>query len=359
MRKKFLVLSIPVVMISACSLLPTNRSSDGTNTSEPCIQRRAAFDVGSASTRVQIADVDVCLQQIVQTIHQSQEKVDYKEDVEKAADQQFSDAVQSSGREVFSKLIQLSRDHGVRSVNAMVGAATAAFRQAKNAEAYLSRVEQDFGLKVNIISQKDEGILGYYSAMASESQASVAAAGVAKKLVVWDIGGGSMQITGRVDNDFSVFEGDLASVSFKNRILAEVKKKKGLETPNPLSRKEIDKAIALAKSHAQRNVPVAVQKSITEAGGVVYGIGGVHGFSLGGQIKNDQYTVEDVLVTLKEKAGKTDEQIGGKYASTEITNLALVAGYMKGAGIREVRIIKTDNTSGILIHPKFWPAAQK
>ena len=63
--------------------------------------------------------------------------------------------------------------------------------------------------------------------------------------------------------------------------------------------------------------------------------------------------MEQIKSALDKRAGMTDVDIGGKYASTEISNLALVAGYMSGLGIKYVKTGKINLTDGLLIAPDF------
>src|SRR5262245_3565112 len=70
---------------------------------EKCIARKAAFDVGSGSTNMKVADVNVCTQKIHRIVLEKQEKVDYKEDLKKNGDK-FSEQVRQAGYEALKRL---------------------------------------------------------------------------------------------------------------------------------------------------------------------------------------------------------------------------------------------------------------
>ena len=81
-----------------------------------------------------------------------------------------------------------------------------------------------------------------------------------------------------------------------------------------------------------------------------YGIGGVHYHSMRGQIKNgrDNYTRSEVEATLAKRVGLSDQEIGGDYASTEVTNLIVIKESMKALGVKEVYPVKVDLTQGLM-----------
>lgn len=310
-----------------------------------CVVRRAAFDIGSASSRIKIADVDTCKQAIVKFVYEAQEDVGYKEDLSKHQGQ-FSSDIQKLGRKIFGQFKDKSEEFKVPKNN-RVGVATAAFRESKNAAQFLKSIAQDLGLRISIVSQEEEAQIGFYSALTEISKPT-------EPILVWDIGGGSMQLTTRHGQKFIIYEGHLASVTFKDAVLKSVQNSKS-ETPNPMSSKDQMKALELAENHAKKSVTAEIKNKIKEAGGKVFGVGSVQAISIKNQTGvKDSYSFDDVLKALKTQGQKTDEQIGGKYASTDVTNLALVGGFMKALGIKEVRPVKVNNANGVLVNPRYW-----
>lgn len=334
-------LIIASFIFTGCSLTSKNTPPD------PCFVRRAAFDIGSGSTKMKVADVDTCDQKIVQVIYEQEESVNYREDLSKNNNQNFSPEIIKTGADALKKLKQKAREYDVEEKN-MAGVATAAFRHAKNAESVVKQLSREINFPLNIIEQNEEGILGFYSAL---SVATVPRSSI----VVWDIGAGSQQITvyDNLKKDFHVFEGQLAAVTFKDLVLKQIQKSKK-QTPNPMSTKDVEKAISASFDDAKKNVSSLIHEKIADQSGLVYGIGGVHYMSVKGQIGRDRYSLDSIMTALNTNMRKTDKEINTQYASSDVTNLALIAGYMKALNIKEVVILNINNTNGVLVNPKFW-----
>ncbi len=291
---------------------------------------------------MKVADINVCTDSLKRILSEDQAKIDFKELFEKSKGI-FPQSTLDQAKKTFWDFKAKAKGLGVEEGN-YAGVATSVFRDAKNASQFFQSIYSDLGIKIQVIAQKDEAILGLYSAMTKVPN---------KQLIVWDIGGGSMQITSLRDGKILFFGGKLAAISFRDRVLKEIKKAKS-GSPNPLSAVEIEVAVRIAEKDGLMSVPAEVKEEIKIANGVVYGVGSVHGFSIKDQIHKTEYGPEDVLSVLEQQADKTDEQIGGKYASTDVSNLALVLGYMRALNIKKVRVLDANNAEGILISRTLW-----
>jgi exopolyphosphatase/guanosine-5'-triphosphate,3'-diphosphate pyrophosphatase len=129
---------------------------------------------------------------------------------------------------------------------------------------------------------------------------------------------------------------------------------KDIKSPNPMGEAVATKAANFAQYYAA----IHVQKAIKEKakGLTVFGIGGVHYYSVRKQcvMKGKTYTISDVKKALTTKRELTDSKIGGKYAATDVSNLALVLGFMKELKIDKIRTLRANMAHGILIYPKYW-----
>ncbi|MGE3610432.1 MAG: Ppx/GppA phosphatase family protein [Bacteriovoracaceae bacterium] len=321
------------------------RSPSSVGQVDSCLANRAAVDVGSGNTKMKVAIVDKCELKIIKIIEVYAEKIDFKEDLMKSSDKTLSQELQKKALKVFANLRAVARSLDVQENN-IVGVATAALRDAKNGQEFVAQIHSQLGIRIKVISQHEEGVVGYYAAQSE--------LGNQKNIVVWDIGGGSSQITYRLKNGFHVYEGDLASVNFKNRLISEIQKKDGV-SPNPLSLEDAKQGVKLVKNHLREKPDQEVVKKIKKNHGIVFGIGGVHGESIRKQLNQNDYTIKDLDKGLKNRVGLSDEEIGGKYAATDVTNLSLVKGYMQYFGIKKVKIVEVNNSNGILLMPEFWP----
>ena len=310
---------------------------------ETHVIRRAIFDIGSGTTRMTIADVNAKTGEVT-LVHETAEPVSYKLDLESNKNE-FSEEIRNKGTLVLAKMKWAALQQGAQEFAAV---ATSAFRTAQNGSEFAQFITKVLGIRLSIISQEQEGILGFLAAAQKENK---------EKIVVWDIGGGSMQLTTMDGNGkFHVYGGKLASVSFASYIIQTIQKKdiSKVKTPNPIAPEEMEKAISHAKS-SLGEIPSIVREKLKDPKTVVLGIGGVHYYSIRNQIgMGNTYTVVRLKETLDQRLGKTDAEIGGEYANTEVSNLGLVLAFMQEMGLESVKTKKVNNTNGMMLYPDLW-----
>ena len=313
-------------------------------TRQICIEQRTAFDIGSATMKMKTAKVNKCRETPVEIIRQKEVKVSFAENTRNHL---LSRDIQNIGIE---QLQVLKKEALALGTQTFAGVATAAFRQADNTPLFLAEIKAETGINVRMISQDEEAVLGYKAATANTKDPP-------EHIVVWDIGGHSMQmIMKHRDQNYRVYRGHLASLSFKNKIIEIVQRRAadGQASPNPIGRQNLTTSLEIAMN-AAADVPDEIKNSIRQAGATIIGIGGVHNQSVRKQVgKNSTYRREDLVNTLKGKLDLTDVQIGGHYADTDVSNLILVLGFMKKLDIEEVHLADVNLTDGILIDPAFW-----
>jgi exopolyphosphatase / guanosine-5'-triphosphate,3'-diphosphate pyrophosphatase len=313
-----------------------------------CRQKHGALDIGSGTTKAFAAWIDVCKMELIEAIFDEQIPIAFNEALEKSATGEIpANLVNEAGTKI-GELTKKMRALEIKEISAI---ATSALRKATNGPEVAQIISEKTGITVKIISQDEEAEIGYVSALA---QAKLPEAD-RNNVIVWDIGGGSMQMLFRENGTTSIFKGDLASVNFKNRIIQELQRNdpKTTLTPNPLKSQRM-KAVNLARDHARKNVPTEFKKRAPRATWI--GIGGVLSISARNQVTKElkkdsnSFTRSDLERTLKARAALTDEQIGGDYKTTEITNLALVLGYMQALEIKKVETAKANLTQGWLLY---------
>ena len=332
MKYAIVILSLLFVFTNACS--------------HDCLQNRAAFDIGSSTTKMVVATVDTCQQNVKQILEEKNVAVGYKDDLDNSQDI-FSEEIQIKGLEALKQLKKIAQKYNP---NEYVGIATSAFRKSKNGVVLANKINEKLGIRVLIIPQRTEAILGFLAAYPQTGFDK-------KEILVWDIGGGSMQITMAQDDDtFEVYEGKLAAVGMKNMIICAIQGKsyKDVQSPNPMGEAVATKAVNMAQYYAAIHVQKAIKEKAKHL--TVLGIGGCHYYCVRKQCVNEgkTYTISDVEKTLTTRCKLTDSEIGGKYAPTDISNLALVLGFMKELEIEKVKTLKANMAHGILIYPKYW-----
>ncbi len=319
--------------------------------------------MGSGSTKAMVARVDTCKETILEVIDPGPNetfhaKLLFKEGlVSGSVGPALSAEVRTSGLAAIQQLVERAKRSGA---STLVGVATAVFREAINGKEFIQEVNARTGARIRVISQQEEAELGVRSAVA------VVAVDLSQ-VVVWDIGGASMQISAwnPTRGKFMTSLNRFASGPMRAAVIRQVQGKKSAEagtSPNPMGRKDAAKAIELAGIQARRLVADAFINGVR--GREWLGIGGVHALSicelLQGQSAADcSYTLEELEARLLELSELTDRQLieGGhvgaiEYARGAVTNAALVCGFMKALGIKQVRTLDVSLVQGVLVHER-------
>ncbi len=355
-----IVFSIALLSMFSCAHKPL-----GTGAKDNCSPvLRAAVDVGSGSTKLLIAQVDPCTQRIVEILLEDQRKLPYREELEACSSGEglcLTGRVQERGWTLMSEWAQVFAEQGVEEVR---GVATEALRQARNGEEFITRLNREFPLQLKLIDQEQEALLGFQAAVLGRQVRMDRGVSDLKKRVVWDIGGGSQQMSRwEGGGKWNVLKSDLGSVAFKNHVIQSIQGRNENRSPNPLSKNEVEKGIQYARHRARDLASPQWRRFLARSSTEVLGVGGVHRFSLPGQLRQhpelnfsgDLYTAKQLAQAIELRHGLRDEQIGGEYFETEITNLILVYAWMTEMGIRRVVPVPADlNLALLSLSPKDW-----
>lgn len=309
-----------------------------------CESIEAGIDIGSGSIKLLIAKIDKCQMEIKGILVKDSKAVDFNSDFLKSPKGEISQELILKAEEILAEYKKQALQNKAKTVSA---AATSVFRKARNGKTIISTWQKKLKIKrMMVISQEEEAELGMKSVLTQLPQDLRDLS----RIVVWDIGGGSMQLLGYdQQKQKHLYTGDLASVSFKNMVMEalQFKNMETEKTPNPISDKK-ESAFLLAKSYAKIHIPQIVKDMIKEK--VVIGIGGVHQYSIRNQIgtKNDFYTLAEVKAAALIQSTKKDEELTGDYRSTDVTNLFLVSGFMEALGIDKVQVKSASLLEGLL-----------
>lgn len=306
----------------------------------PCHENRAALDLGSGTTKAYVATVDKCEGKIIKVLLEERLPLAFNEALEKSPTNEIPDVTVKEYTPRIETLLSKVKTYNVQRINAV---ATSVFRVAKNGQAVAKSISEKLQIPVQIITQEQEAELGFWSALAQK--------GITKtdNLIVWDIGGGSMQMYSQDKGKVHIYEGNLASVTFKNQILQvlQFKDPKKVSSPNPFARQR-EAALQLAKNHAYLNVPTYFKSKAPTARWV--GVGGVISLSVQRQVQagGTEFTQESLEKTLKVRSELSDSQIESEYRISDISNLALVLGYMKALKIEKVETAQASLGQGLI-----------
>jgi len=308
-----------------------------------CIERRGALDIGSGTTKAYAAVVDTCQGKIVETLYDKQMPISFAEAIAKSERGEISEELIEKATGEINALIKSMREKKVERISAI---ATSAFRTAKNGARAAVELSKRTKIPVTVLSQDEEAEVG---ALSARARGGIPANDTTS--IVWDIGGGSMQMWARTESGVQIFRGDLASVSFKNKVIREIQNRDPhkFTSPNPLG-KDYERAVKLAADHARTHVPEYFKKVATTSRWL--GIGGVLSLSIRYQVdpSSPVFSRADLEKTLRERSKLTDAEIENPYRETEISNLALVLGYMQELGIDRVETLDVSLAQGWLLH---------
>lgn len=328
-----LLLLIPVFFLFSCSF------SMGRNS---CVQEtRGALDIGSGTTKAAAVSIDTCKAELARVIWESSRPLGLKDDLLK--NKRLSDEALSKAKVVVSEFVQELKSRGAIKIS---GVATMALREAPNGAPFIKSLSASSGIPIRVISQKEEAALGAVSARVLRPEV--------KSHVIWDIGGASAQWVFKSKSSTEFLLSDLASVSFKDRVLKEMGTK--AQSPNPLGRDGLAKSERMARDITKGFDPKLVN-SIHSSNGVALGIGGVHRYSILGNLKKlglieesrGDYTLEELKKAISIRYTQTDAEVGGEYASTDVTNMVLVYAQMKVLGIEKVEVAKGNLALGVVM----------
>lgn len=320
-------------LLVLCVLLPSMAFAND------CRQVEGAIDFGSGTTKFIVAEVDRCEKKITKILHEDRLQISLNEYLEKSDAEQVSLDHLKQYLPQLRKSLQSLHEKGVKRPYAV---ATSVFRVAKNGTEMAQFLKNELNVDVQIISQDQEAELGYYSALAKLKTKHL-------RLIVWDIGGGSMQMFAKENKKDLIYRGDLASVTFKNQVLRDLKfaDPKVISSPNPIGNWR-DAAVQIAKNHAYMNVPVYFKKEAPTS--TIIGVGGVLSISVLKQTGNTnaEFSQGQLAEALAVRSTLKDEEIMSPYKSTDITNLALVLGYMKALNIETIQVVEAALGEGLI-----------
>lgn len=313
------------------------------------VEIRAAMDIGSGATNMKIAKVDPKTEKIISIIFERSIPVAYQKQLEQSPDSTFNADIMNQGIKAIKTLKEIADQHQVKKV---VAVATAAFRQASNSDSFVKEIKKMTGVDVKVISQDEEGFLAFRAALAKLPVSD-------ERAVVWDIGGGSLQLTALSGHDFyHVDKGKTASTPFKNYIIEKIEGKNSAEihSPNPMNEEQMRQAILYSMKLADESTSDYIKNKIKEKDTQVLAVGNLFNYGIRSTVGGkSEMTLDDLESAVLKLQGKSDRQISGdSFAEVAVSNPLLVLGYMKALSIEKVTILDVNNADGALTYPPFW-----
>ncbi|MCE5317219.1 MAG: hypothetical protein LLG04_07640 [Parachlamydia sp.] len=315
-------------------------------------QIRAAFDVGSGQTKITVAVVDESTGRPQQVLFSEETVVLVGHDFKKSKNGILSDAILSELKNVLVRYCDIAKGLGAEE---MAGVATAVFRESKNGGEFVQKVKDELGIGLKLISQAEEGRLGFLTAVAASGRQS-------HEVIAWDSGGGSFQITTEGEAGLCVYEGPLGASKVLAAIVEKVQGRDftKVQTANPASLDDI-KALHKIIQNVLKPPAKDLQVKLANPAVEVIAIGGPYcPFQIATlAIGNATFNKQQVWQAIEKLAGLTDEGLA-HFPEPEMVlpRLTLVHAVMDHFGISQVRYTPTvGSTLGILMTVHFWEGA--
>jgi len=256
---------------------------------------RGAFDIGSGSTKVQAALVTACRDgghtvevTVERVCWRGNEPVPYSAELKKSSDNRLPEAVVASGLAAMERL----RREAVAGAAARCGAPqvrqwraimTEVFRNAANAAEVRDRISSALAvdgrpMPIKVLSQDEEALYGYYPILHTGAASP-------DQLAVWDMGGGSTQVTvfgrGASGIEPRVLKTHLGTGTFGAALLARRKTLGGGDALNPMGPELLQAGMEIIRQETEpAAAAVGVKPTDMLRGRTVVGIGGVLAISV-------------------------------------------------------------------------------
>lgn len=308
---------------------------------------RASIDIGMGGPKLQVAEVDLKTNKIVKLLHSQRYFINFYEGISKDNGNRLSAKVMTQGLDAFKSAVNIA--HSFKA-DGIVAIATASFRSASNGLEFAKEIQDETSIQVHIIDQNLEAKLAFQAVL---SKIDIQP----ENLIVWDIGGGSIQFVGMMsDGSYLIDCGKEGVGVFNDYIISSIQQQniKERRTPNPMSSSDILRAQTYACSLSQK-VNQAMSDKFKDPSTKVVGAGSVFGHGIAAMIGKNTFCFDDISAVVLGLEGKTDEDFGGgDFAFCEGSNTILAFGFMQGLGIKKMSIVNVNNADGALIYEKFW-----
>lgn len=328
-------------MASVCLSLTTFVSAE-----ESVVVRRAAFDFGSGSIKMQVADVDLQSKKVIHTYLKTTILVPFQDDLlSKSGRKEFSVELIQKALTAAKDLKQQAQAFGASEFSAF---ATEAFRIAENSSELFDLLKSDLQIPVHLVSQQEEGLLGIQTA-------SILSNSDPEKIVVWDIGAGSFQITLQEDSEVVVMKAPWGVLPVQ-KLISSVQGKDPFQSAaiNPLGKIEFEKTVSFLLEKLPSLSDSVIQK-LSKEDTVLVGIGAHPNFV---RVDGEVYSVESLEKAILENLGKSEMELNNQTTSGSfiMSDCILVYAAMKLYGFDGIKYIRTGsgNALAVLVNPIYW-----
>jgi uncharacterized protein (DUF952 family) len=242
------------------------------------------------------------------------------------------------------------------------GIATAVFRKAENGKDLLQKIEKDLGIHFQILSQDEEGKIGFLSAKILYPEIGE------ENLLAWDSGNGSFQITAKIGDTYKIYQGPLGHGTVRVLLSKEIRGGKVFEghvSGNPVQMNEAPQ-IVQGIENLLPEIPSWLQDKLNSKKTVVVTFGdGESIFALVsralGKSSGDTIARLEVQKVLEMSLDRDDDFFDSNSLHRKTgTSALLVSSIMDHFDMQTIHYkTAVGNTSGILNLPGLWKESCK
>lgn len=329
---------------------------------------RAAIDFGSGVVKMQVAVVDKNKNRIIgKPLLSKRINLSLTEDVA-ANNGRISKEMEKKALSILSTFKEEAEKAARQahfSEQRFSCIATAIFRKAENGYDVLHQIEQQLGMPFEILSQDQEGKLGFMTACVLFPTIPV------NNLLAWDSGNGSFQITAKEDEHHHIYQGPLGYGTVRVILSKDVRKGPVLqadESGNPVSPDEANELIKRI-NELLPPLPKWLEEKLLSDKTMIGAYGdGESIFAIvanaNARLKGINEPIEEALISesdiqkvLTQYQGATDAILDAEQIHRKVVTSALfLSTVMKHLKVQTIHYHRANgNTAGMLLNPTFWP----
>lgn len=304
---------------------------------------RAAFDLGSGSIRMQVAEVDPEKGEVVKVLFSDARSTPVAKEVVTNGSGLISATLQ---HEILTQLLDMKAHAVPFGPVCFAGVATEAYRLAANGKEIIQELSQKSGIHLELITQEEEALYGFMTGVAAIKSNP-------EQTVVWDIGGGSFQLAFIQEGKLIVYGAPFGRFTTQKFILEKLKGQDYVigNSPNPLNEEEFNEFLYVIEAALPSPSP-SLLETIKKKGEKVVRVGN----SPMALRDRQSYSIKDLKSMISSYSGRTDKEIPGPMPDVAVSDLFLEYAIMKKLNIQEVTRARAvaGNTTGILLSEPLW-----
>lgn len=360
-RRKFVLIKLVILFSIIFSFLAHHYLYH-----EFCIETRYAFDFGSGAIKSRAVDFNVCTNKIHKIFGQFDKPIKFIHCLVPSKNGSHHVDEKCINRAII-EFNNFESEYNISChKNKCAGVATAWARKADNIDIIIKGLE-NHGVRMKVLSQMDEGIYGFNAVLNSPDVAGIDP----QNLIVWDLGGGSFQLS-MLDEagNIHVYNGPHGVESFERELRREL----NLPSDSPMpffAGEELEKALEYVYEKYGRAIledEIIAAKLKNNPKVQVYAIGNPMTKGIKKQMYVPQHaTLEDLKSTaqLFEYRAADDvywnsfPELPTHYVKSAQVSLILIHGIMQGLGVKEIDIIDTTLADYVLYEKGLWRVNKK